>query len=811
MSESEDEFIDRRFFLGPTTGETDNMHEDSAREAEIIDRYLAGELTAAIENWIETRYDSESSIRQMFSDRKVLPFHLRSDDSSDALASDAAIDAELDTIEQELARLTAKLDAIDSASHSPDVSRSVLLDLQVEAPEESGGSDEFSGSSADIQHALESFADVTWRSRLAREIMTQICGRSYVILQLIDDDDSGASWLALESAANDSPELRKTVIIRSVPWNRGNESDRESAYQEALLQLLEIRPVLQQNRVLPWCYADVSGSVEVLLVTDRIDGLSVRQALATEVHFTIQKSLAILYDLAASLDNLHRRQLCHSDIRPENILLDRNDHQRPLLIDFGLARLRTDFLEATCGPICADRGILYQPPEFWRDLRKTELADRWALACVTYEMMTGQTCFQAAKPGAVIPVSYSDSWGDALQGRLLALRAVFHRAFAVNSHERYPDCKTFVGAICEALEQPWAEARPTAVPTSPSAASPMLPHMPSMPNLTPMSAMHSEIVASKAEVLPPNPSPQPRRSRGYLGLLAPVGLPMGLAASITGAVCTSQSQYVEEASGIPVLVSTIESPDVPILMTQSLGITSGLWIDFESTASGNNIAANHTEAQPESLTRLGFTFITIDAVLPDATPNPWKEVFGKHSVHRVKEIAISAHEVTLEQFLAVIKNSATLPEQNEVTSHFDDYSSCKPAVVSYEQAVEFCQRLSEIDSANYRLPTKEEWECACGRGDWRFGSVCPELAETGGPGDIAGNVWEWSEGDNSHLRTDPLTSHCRAKKWSKIRVHLAAVDVETGHEPLPPGRFRVVREPVTLRPVSPLQPGRVLR
>ncbi|MFO0224753.1 MAG: protein kinase domain-containing protein [Planctomyces sp.] len=813
MSESENEFRNERFFLGPTRRETDNMYENSALNDEIIERYLAGELTAAFENWIEYRYDSEPSIRQMFSDREVLPFHLRIDEPSDAPASDAAIDAELDTIEQEIARITAKLDSIESESesHSADVVRSVLLDLSVKAPDKSGGSDEFSISSAEIQHALESDADVTWKSRLTPGTITQICGRSYVILQLIEDGDSGASWLASVSAENDSPELRKTVIIRSVPWISDHESERESESRQALLQLLVIGPVLQQNRVLPWCYADVSASGGAVLVTDGIDGVSLRQTLATKGRFSAQQTVAIISDIAASLDNLHRRQLCHSDIRPETILLDRNNHQRPVLIDFGLAKLRTDLLESTYGTVCARRAILYQPPEYWRDLRKTEQLDRWALACVTYEMMTGQTCFQAATPGAVIPVSYSDLWGEALQGRLLALRTVFRKAFSGNADERFPDCKTFVRDLCEALEQPWADSRPAAAQTSPVSASPMLPHMPSMPTPAPMSAMHSETVAPQPEALPPDPLPQPRRSRGHVGLLAPIGLPMGLAASITGAVYTSQSQYVEEASGIPVLVSTIESPDVPVLIAQSLGITSGLWMDFESMASRNNVPANDTDAQPEYLTRLGFTFITIDAVSPDTTPNPWKEVFGKHSVHRVKEIAISAHEVTLEQLLAVMKNSVTLPERNEVTSYFDDHSSSKPAVVSYEQAVEFCQRLSEMDSANYRLPTEAEWEFVCGRSARRFGTVRPQLAETGGRGDIPGNVWEWSDANDSHRRTDPVTSHCRAKKWSQIRVHLAAVDVETGHEPPPPGRFRVVREPVTLRPVSPLQTGRFLR
>ena len=780
MSESENKFRNQRFFWRPTRSETENMHEDSALNAEIIERYLAGELTAAIENWIEHRYDSEPSIRQMFSDREVLPFHLRIDDSSDAPASDAAIDAELDTIEQELARITAKLDSIESESHNRlvlhnrDVVPSVLLDLSVAASDESGGSDEFSISSAEIQHALESDADVTWKSRLVRGTITQICGRSYVILQLIEDGDSGASWLASESAENDSPEPRKPVIIRYVPWISDSAGDRESEYRQALLQLLEIRPVLQQNRVLPWCYADLSQPHGAMLVTDSIDGVSVRQTLATKGRFSEQQTVAIVSDIAACLDNLHRRQMCHSDIGPENILLDRNDHG-PWLIDFGLAKLRTDFPESTYGTVCARRAILYQPPEYWRDLRKTEQLDRWALACVTYEMMTGQTCFQAAKPGAVIPVSYSDLWEESLQGRLLALRAVFRKAFAVNAHERFPDCKTFVRDLCEALEQPWADPRPAAAQTSPVSASPMLPHMPSMPTPTSMSAMHAETVAPKPEALPPDSLPQLRRSRGHVGLLVPIGLPMGLAASITGAVFTPQSQYVEEACEIPVLVSTVEAPDVPVIMVQSSGIMSGLWMDFASTASSDNVPATYSAPQPEYLQQLGFTFMHIDAVSPDTTPNPWREVFGKHSARPVDSLAISAHDVTRAQFLSVMKNSDTPTERRELTAYFDDHSGSEPAVVSYERAVEFCQRLSEMDSASYRLPTKEEWEFACGRSDFRFGSVRSELAETGGLADVQGNVWEWSDRRDSQRRTDSLTSHCRGRNWSQIRVHLAAI------------------------------------
>jgi formylglycine-generating enzyme required for sulfatase activity len=99
--------------------------------------------------------------------------------------------------------------------------------------------------------------------------------------------------------------------------------------------------------------------------------------------------------------------------------------------------------------------------------------------------------------------------------------------------------------------------------------------------------------------------------------------------------------------------------------------------------------------------------------------------------------------------------------------------------VSWEDAQEFCQRLSEITGKNYRLPSEAEWEYACRAGTvtpFHFGAtISSELAnyrgsetynngpegeyrkETTDVGvfpandwglyDMHGNIWEWCEDD----------------------------------------------------------------
>ena len=113
--------------------------------------------------------------------------------------------------------------------------------------------------------------------------------------------------------------------------------------------------------------------------------------------------------------------------------------------------------------------------------------------------------------------------------------------------------------------------------------------------------------------------------------------------------------------------------------------------------------------------------------------------------------------------------------------------------VSWEEAVEFCQRLSKQTGKEYRLPTEAEWEYACRAGTttlFHFGeTITKELAnyhasvtyanelsgedrgETTPVGeflpnafglyDMHGNVWEWCQ-DDWHDNYEGAPINCMA-------------------------------------------------
>jgi len=138
----------------------------------------------------------------------------------------------------------------------------------------------------------------------------------------------------------------------------------------------------------------------------------------------------------------------------------------------------------------------------------------------------------------------------------------------------------------------------------------------------------------------------------------------------------------------------------------------------------------------------------------------------QHQVTLTKPFHMGRTEVTQGQWKKVMRTEPWKGE--EYVEEGDDY----PAVlVSWNDAVEFCKKLSAMEGKVYRLPTEAEWEYACrggtktafsfgddeaelGKYAWFYGNaddidenyahrVAQKLPNPFGFYDMHGNVWEW--------------------------------------------------------------------
>uniref|UniRef100_A0A8C6VVF9 G protein-coupled receptor kinase n=1 Tax=Nothobranchius furzeri TaxID=105023 RepID=A0A8C6VVF9_NOTFU len=110
-----------------------------------------------------------------------------------------------------------------------------------------------------------------------------------------------------------------------------------------------------------------------------------------EAGFDETKAIFYAAEICCGLEDLHRERIVYRDLKPENILLDDHGHIR--ISDLGLA------VHVPEGQTIKGRvgTVGYMAPEVVKNERYTFSPDWWALGCLVYEMIEGQSPFQQRK------------------------------------------------------------------------------------------------------------------------------------------------------------------------------------------------------------------------------------------------------------------------------------------------------------------------------------------------------------------------------------------------------------------------------
>ena len=99
-----------------------------------------------------------------------------------------------------------------------------------------------------------------------------------------------------------------------------------------------------------------------------------------------ERALRILTPIADALDVAHEAGLIHRDVKPPNILLERNDHS--FLSDFGLTTSSGELSLTQTGQFVGT--LNYISPEQLKGEHATRASDVYALAAVLHEALTGR-------------------------------------------------------------------------------------------------------------------------------------------------------------------------------------------------------------------------------------------------------------------------------------------------------------------------------------------------------------------------------------------------------------------------------------
>ncbi len=165
-----------------------------------------------------------------------------------------------------------------------------------------------------------------------------------------------------------------------------------------------------------------------------VDGEPLSEVIARG-DLSLKKTLDIVGQIAGGLEKAHEAGVVHRDIKPDNVLIDRDG--RAKILDFGLAKLGT-VSQVTHSSTMGT--IFYMSPEQTRGEEVDQRSDLFSLGVVLYEMLAGRRPFTGDHSAAVIySITNEDPMplSEARPGIPRGLEQIVHKMLAKEQDQRY--------------------------------------------------------------------------------------------------------------------------------------------------------------------------------------------------------------------------------------------------------------------------------------------------------------------------------------------------------------------------------------
>ncbi len=278
----------------------------------------------------------------------------------------------------------------------------------------------------------------------------------YAIVRLLGSGGMGDVYLA------EDPRIGQQVAIKVIRTELSPYPDEHAVQNAARLFQREAKAIvkLDHPHILPlYDYGEEhigNAPVIYLVMPYRPEG-----SLTDWLRHRENKDLLTPLDItqlvsqaADALQHAHEHQVIHQDVKPSNFLVrarsDAPTHPDLLLSDFGIARLTT----ATSSVSQSIRGTpAYMAPEQWEG-EPVFATDQYALAVMTYELLTGKLPFQGG-PGKMMyhHINTSPPPPSTINPQLSSdIDTVLIHALAKQPDQRFASMKAFANAFQQAAQ-----------------------------------------------------------------------------------------------------------------------------------------------------------------------------------------------------------------------------------------------------------------------------------------------------------------------------------------------------------------------
>ncbi len=226
-----------------------------------------------------------------------------------------------------------------------------------------------------------------------RAHVSRVLGTHYDIEQELGRGGMGIVYCARDRR------LKRTVAIKILPPELAFRSDIRSRF----LREAETAAQLSHANIVPIYSVDEMENL-VFFVMAYVAGNNIAKELHERGRLGVVETRRIVREVAQALAYAHGRGVVHRDIKPDNILLDR-DTGRAMVTDFGIARAvteNTDSSRLTATGMAIGTPTYMSPEQAAGEREIDGRSDLYALGVVAYQMLSGAPPFHASSTPAML-------------------------------------------------------------------------------------------------------------------------------------------------------------------------------------------------------------------------------------------------------------------------------------------------------------------------------------------------------------------------------------------------------------------------
>ena len=192
------------------------------------------------------------------------------------------------------------------------------------------------------------------------------------------------------------------------------------------------------------------------IIEEDFGGESIKETLKIE-KFGLKSFLQISSKVSETLGLIHKNNIIHLDIKPDNILIN-SEKGEVKITDFGISAILTHVNDELYNPDVIEGTLSYMSPEQTGRMNRgvDYRTDIYSLGATFYEMLTGEVPFKYKDPMELIhshiarqPLSPSDMNSSIPP----VLSAIILKMLSKNPEERYQNCLGLMADIDECLNQ----------------------------------------------------------------------------------------------------------------------------------------------------------------------------------------------------------------------------------------------------------------------------------------------------------------------------------------------------------------------